>query len=130
MNKNKDFIPVGIKALDALMTNGIPKGKLNMIMSSPKLGKSDAIVTFAPTEEPNQYLIKMPISDVPNEIIESGCSFIIETLDWLKENNFKVPKPPLVKYEKFGDTVFPVTYHENGMITLDYPPESLKYSNV
>lgn len=29
------------------------------------------------------------------------------------------------RYEKFGNTIFPVTYTENGFILVDYPNEPL-----
>ena len=27
----------------------------------------------------------------------------------------------MIKYEKIGEIVYPVMYHENGIITVDYP---------
>lgn len=121
----KDKTPKGIIGLDALINNGLSKDKLDMIMGSPKLRKSESIVTFEPIEGKKEYMVKMPITGVSDEIIQNGCSFIQETLKMLKDVNFNVPKS-VTKYEKFGDTVFPVTYYEDGMIVMDYPPAPLK----
>lgn len=40
-------------------------------------------------------------------------------LKYIQEN---LPlKIAVTKYEKFGDTVFPVTYFDNGIVVVDYP---------
>lgn len=47
---------------------------------------------------------------------------------YLKDNNIDFKNLPITKYEKFGNTIFPVTYHSDGIITIDYPERPFKDS--
>lgn len=46
-----------------------------------------------------------------------------DLLKYIEENDIGTQKS-FTRYEKIGDTVYPVTYGPNGMVTVDYPEQS------
>jgi hypothetical protein len=55
----------------------------------------------------------------------SGQTLIEQLIQKAKENGFTI-KMAETKYENFGDSVFPVTYWPDGLVTIDYPDEPFK----
>lgn len=48
---------------------------------------------------------------------------ILDVQEYLKKHGIK--DASVTKYEKIGDTVYPVTYGPNGIVTIDYPTMDL-----
>lgn len=92
------------KILDDLLSDegGLKKGEISIIMGKPHVGKT-MFHHIIPTS--NKYPIGL-------------------NLDILKENGFDT-KGIVRKYEKIGDTIFPVTHFPNGIVVVDYPDNAL-----
>ena len=69
-------------------------------------------------------LIKFYDKKVAEAVTEQGRCIISEAIEKLKEAGFDSGLK--TKFEKFGDTVFPVTYGPNGLVIIDYPDEPFK----
>jgi DNA polymerase elongation subunit (family B) len=71
------------------------------------------------------HVIKFYDKDQAKAVTEEGRCVIKETLKKLKESGFD-GKMLKTNYERFGDTIFPVTYGPNGLVIIDYPNEPFK----
>ena len=56
-------------------------------------------------------------------VTKLGQCIIDEMLKKMQEEGFDTSKIQRIKHinEKIGNRWFPVNYHENGMVTIDYP---------
>ena len=57
-------------------------------------------------------------------VTQRGRCIIAEAIEKLKEAGFDSGLK--TKYERFGDTILPVTYGPNGLVIVDYPNKPLK----
>ena len=107
-------------------TSGFPVGNLTMIGGSCNPPKTD-LLRFLPMKDSKDYMVIMPLES--DKQIEQGVCILNRMLDKLEKGGFDVsefksdfkPRTSVTKYEKLGDTIYPVTYHNDGMVTVDYP---------
>lgn len=111
-----------------LETGGFQKGEYNIIMGSCNPPKTN-LLSFLPMKDSKDYMVMMPLEN--DKQIEQGSCILNRMLDILEKDGFDVselksntdfnPRTSVTKYEKLGDTIYPVTYHNDGMVTVDYP---------
>jgi hypothetical protein len=115
---------------------GIPTGHLSMISGVSKVGKSE-LVKFLFDREKSEYTVVMEdIGNMDTITLEQAGNVITRMLEVLKDNgvdtdelhqntdsvgfDMQFLKSRTVE-EKIGNTVFPVTYFNDGMVIVDYP---------
>jgi len=112
---------------------GYEKGELPFVLGVPfGIGKTTLIekiqnnelVKFIPIEGESNYSVV--IEDICKKLdtisIKQSFDVINKMLDTLKKDSAgKIISSSVTKHEKIGEMVYPVTYHENGMVTVDYP---------
>ncbi len=115
---------------------GIPTGHLSMISGVSKVGKSE-LVKFLLDREKSEYTVVMEdIGNMDTITLEQAGNVITRMLEVLKDNgvdtdelhqntdslgfDMQFLKSRTVE-EKIGNTVFPVTYFNDGMVIVDYP---------
>lgn len=109
--------------LNNVMSGEHPRSELSIILG--KTEPSTEVIRFEPVDnEEGDY--KVIIEDVGKKLdsisVKQSFDVINKMLDLLKkDSNGKIKFNTVTKYEKMGDLIYPVTYHENGMVTVDYP---------
>lgn len=101
---------------------GIPTGKLNFLTGESKTG--DFFARFIPeTNEEGKGIRVMLNLEQAEAITKHGQCVLDEMLNKMREQGFDISKikRTTTTNEKIGDTWFPVTYYEDGMVTVDYP---------
>lgn len=88
----------------------------------PTTNSGKTMISFSPIKNNDgKYMIEMSLEQ-SEKVTKSGIDCIFKILEKLKESGVDINNPSiLTNYEKIGETVFPVNYHKNGMITVDYP---------
>lgn len=107
---------------------GRPTGHLSMMSAVSKNRKSE-LVKFLPidTKKGEYQVVIEDITNLDTITLEQGVSVITRMLEVLKEDGFNKESfdTQFIKsrtvHEKIGDTVFPVTYFDDGMVIVDYP---------
>ncbi len=115
-------INTGLFFLDKLMENGIPTGNLTVFKGESKTGNYFA--RFIPETNETEKGIRVMFNLEQSEAItKHGQCIMDEMLKKMREEGFDTSKiqRTITTNEKIGDTWFPVTYHEDGMVTVDYP---------
>lgn len=84
---------------------------LRILPASEKTGKSN-------------HFVKLYNYKEAEAVTEQGRCIIAESIEKLKEAGFDSGLK--TRFEKFGDTIFPVTYGPNGLIIIDYPSQPFK----
>ena len=118
--ENFNFIPTGVLMLDNLMEGGIPIGNTTVFMGKSK--PNNFLARFIPVALEQGYRVMFNLEQ-GEAITKHGQCIIDEMLKKMREEGFDTSKikPTITTNEKIGDTWFPVTYHEDGMVTVDYP---------
>lgn len=113
-------IPTGIINLDNLMKEGIPVGNSTVFMGKGK--PMNFLARIIPVALEKGFHISFNL-EKGEAITKLGQCIIDEMLKKMQEEGFDTSKIQGTKTinEKIGDTWFPVNYHENGMVTIDYP---------
>jgi hypothetical protein len=114
MNDKK--ITTGLDKLDECLKGGIKKGDLGIFHGKPAY-KSN-LIKLSPTEKDKEYRIDFSLNQ-SDEVTKKGMELLRELMNnlFIKE----MENHTVTKYEKIGDTIFPVNYHSDGIITVDYP---------
>ena len=114
---------------------GIPTGHLSMMSGVSKNRKSE-LVKFLPidTKKGEYQVVIEDITNLDTITMKQSVDIIHRMLDVFKENGFNTDElrhnpetfdMQFIKsrtvHEKIGDTVFPVTYFDDGMVIVDYP---------
>lgn len=115
MNNKK--ITTGLDKLDECLKGGLKKGELCIIPSGNTSYKSN-FIRFLPIEKEKQYFIQLEMNQ-SDDITKKGMELIREMMGNLSIKEME--NHTVTKYEKIGDTIFPVNYHSDGIITVDYP---------
>lgn len=128
MLKHICFIDIETSAL------GFPRGNLSMISGTSKGGKSELVKFLPIADKQGEYTVVIEdLGNLDSLSIEQGADIIIRMIDILKKEGFETPrhkvdafdmefiKKTYTREEVIGDTVFPVNYHSDGIITIDYP---------
>jgi len=113
-------IPTGIINLDKLMEKGIPMGDCTVFTGKSK--PNNFFARIIPVALEKGFYISFNLEQ-GEAITKFGQCIIDEMLKKMQEEGFDTPKIQGTKTinEKIGDTWFLVNYHENGMVTIDYP---------
>jgi hypothetical protein len=113
-------INTGLFFLDKLMENGIPTGNLTVLTGESKTG--NYLARFIPVALEKGYRVMFNLEQ-SEAITKHGQCIMDKMLKKMQEEGFDTSKIQRTKTisEKIGDTWFPVTYHEDGMVTVDYP---------
>lgn len=101
---------------------GIPSGKHFILTGQSKT--SNFFARFIPEScEGEKGLRVMFNLEQKEAITQHGQCIMDEMLKKMREGGFDTSKIQRTKTvnEKIGNTWFPVTYYENGMVTVDYP---------
>ena len=109
-------ITTGLCLLDEHFKSGISKDNISLIYGTPAY-KSN-FIRLLPTENDKEYQLEVKL-DQSEEITKKGMELIREMMGNLSIKEME--NHTVTKYEKIGDTIFPVNYHSDGMITVDYP---------
>ena len=109
-------ITTGLCLLDEHFKSGIPKDNISLIHGTPAY-KSN-FIRLLPTENDKEYQLEVKL-DQSEEITKKGMELIREMMGNLSIKEME--NHTVTKYEKIGDTIFPVNYHSDGIITVDYP---------
>jgi hypothetical protein len=100
-----------------------------------KTGKSKIVFDMETSGLINKGMIMFYNPETAKDITEKGQCLICDMiktmkdngfdnlLKYIKENDIGISKS-FTRHEKIGDTIFPVTYGPNGMVTVDYPEQS------
>ena len=114
--KIKTIIP----SLDKFMEGGIPAGELTCIMGKTVPKTPFFLRAWPPVNE--QRMISFNLED-SEAITKHGQCVIDDILKKMRENGIDISniRKNITRMEDIGGTMFPVTYHENGMVTVDYP---------
>jgi hypothetical protein len=125
-SNSENFKPVkfNIPMLDEIAKGGLKKGELSIITGHVGPPKTD-LVRFLPIKnEKGNYMVTMSL-EMGDELTKKGVCVIQAMLDKMKKEGFDVSgfesRKTVTKLERFGDTVYPVNYHSNGVISVDYP---------
>ena len=111
-------IPTGVIKLDNLMEGGIPMGHTTVFMGKT----NNYFARFIPVALEQGYHVMFNLEQA-EAITKHGQCIMDKMLKKMREEGFDTSKikPTITTNEKIGDTWFPVTYHEDGMVTVDYP---------
>lgn len=109
-------ITTGLDKLDKCLKEGIKKGDLGVFFGKPAY-KSN-LIKLSPTDKDKEYRIEFSLNQ-SEEITKKGMELIREMMGNLSIKEME--NHTVTKYEKIGDTIFPVNYHSDGIITVDYP---------
>jgi hypothetical protein len=117
------YTEISSSFLNRVMSGEHDRGELSMILGQCK--PSTELMRFKPVDN-KQGEYEVIIEDVgkkfDNISVKQSFDIIKSMVDLLKKDSTGKIIPSIVtKYEKIGDSVYPVNYHENGMVTLDYP---------
>jgi hypothetical protein len=115
--KDKKITTNGLSRLDECLKGGLKKGETYIMASGIPSYKSN-FIRFLPTANPLEYQLEMGL-DQSEEITKKGIELIREMMGKLSIKEME--NHTVTKYEKIGDTIFPVNYHSDGIITVDYP---------
>ena len=121
---NKNVITI-IPSLDKFMEGGIPAGKISFLMGETVPKTPFFFKAWPPVNEQRMIFFNLEDSEA---ITKHGMCVIDDMLKKMRENGIDVSNIPknITRMEDIGGTMFPVTYHENGMITVDYPSRLIK----
>lgn len=105
---------------DEIMKNGMPIDYLTMLSGKGKT--SNFFARFIPVALEKGYCVTFNLEQ-GEAITTHGQCILDEMLKKMREEGIDTSKIRRTKTinEKIGDTWFPVTYHEDGMVTVDYP---------
>lgn len=110
----------GLFHLDEMMKNGIPTDYLTMLTGKGKT--SNFFARFIPVALEKGYRVMFNLEQ-GEAITKHGQCILDEMLKKMREEGIDTSEIRRTKTinEKIGDTWFQVTYHEDGMVTVDYP---------
>lgn len=122
------FIDIETSAL------GFPRGNLSMICGTSKVGKTNLVKFLPIADKQGEYTVLIEdLGKFDTLSIKQSVDIITRMIDILKKGGLEIPrhnvdafnmefiKKTYTKTELIGDTAFPVNYHSDGMITVDYP---------
>jgi hypothetical protein len=107
---------------------GIPTGNLTGLTGKSKTGNYFArfipLARFIPETNETEKGVCFIFNFEQSETITKHAQCIIDEMSKkMREEGFNTSKiqRTITTNEKIGNTWFPVTYHEDGMVTVDYP---------
>ncbi len=123
MGKRNNKIHIDLET-SGLLDGGLSKSQLAIFTGST--GKSNLTLTFLESAKKAGLNTFIYNAETASDVKKQGKCIIYDTIEMLKRHGFNAEDYGIHTHEKIGETIFPVTHHKNGMVTIDYPQNPIK----